>query len=265
VSAERITKELTKMAELSGAGFAYGLELLDETGLLKWVMPEIDEMKKFDHSPHHHPEGGVYEHTRACLKQNPKTGDAKTNFSILFHDVGKIKTHEFVDGIHKYHGHDCEGVKIIAEIAERMKLDNDTRDAIGFCAENHMKFHKFEDLKTNTIIKMMDSPWFQILYDVARFDSFSKCVDGVDCGDRYRNWEKIDQMMVGLRERFKTGKIVEKIKGVVNGAWVMELTGLKPGKVLGDLMKETVSWIMDNGVDLNDLEAIKRHIQESKK
>jgi hypothetical protein len=63
-----------------------------------------------------------------------------------------------------------------------------------------------------------------------------------------------------LKERFKDRKAIEAIKRVVNGRWVMELKGLKGGPEVGDAIGQTVEWILNNNIDINDTEKIKDYI-----
>jgi tRNA nucleotidyltransferase/poly(A) polymerase len=165
ISQERITSELLKMANKKGTFFAFGIITLLSTKLLQYVLPEIYLMNNFEHSPEHHPEGNVLVHTIAALVTN-EIKDPILNWCILFHDVGKIKTFELMGGKITYHKHDIVGSKMIHEIAERMKLDNNTRDAMKFCAKNHMKIHGILEMKKSKIIRLMNSPYWDILVQV---------------------------------------------------------------------------------------------------
>jgi len=105
LAVERIMKELKKMAGQSGSKFANAIETLINTGLLQYILPEIIQMDDFEHSVEHHPEGNVLQHTLAALK-NSESVNPIINLAILFHDIGKIKTHSISDkDMHQYIGH----------------------------------------------------------------------------------------------------------------------------------------------------------------
>lgn len=127
-----------KKASCSGKSFANEIERLRKKNQLKEILPEIDRMQNFPHSLKHHPEGGVYDHTLICIKENKKP-DIAINLSILFHDIGKIMTHKIIDGIHKYPNHDEAGTKLISSIAKRLGLNADIKKIIIFCIKNHTK------------------------------------------------------------------------------------------------------------------------------
>jgi len=265
VSRERIYKELNKMAEGSGPQFARAIEILNDTGLLKYILPEIAKLAELEHSKDHHPEKDkdgkhtVLAHVIEALKSNPLK-DRLINLSILFHDVGKSVTHELdAEGIHRYFGHAQEADKIIDDLAKRLTMDLKTKKTIQFAAINHMKMHDLLKISNNKIAQLMDNDAFDILVKVSEADAKSrgKLFDA-------KGWQKIIDKIAELTERFKDRKAIEAIKKVVNGNWVMQLTGLKGGPEVGRIINTTVEWILDNSIDINNNEAIGKFIKDLK-
>ena len=267
VSPERINKELKKMAQGTGEQFAKAIEILDDVGLLKYILPEIVEMKKFEHDPTHHPEKDkdgrhtVLAHIIDALKSQPLKNSA-INLSVLFHDLGKIKTHVLDDnGIHRYFGHAKEADDLIDKIADRLKFDNQTRNKIKFAAINHMKFHDILNMNNSTIAKLMDSPYFEVLKSVALADAKSR-------GQLFsqKEWDAIENKILKLKERFKDRKVIESIRKIVNGKMVMSLrSDIKPGPKLGDVIQSAVDFVLNNNIDLEkDLNKVKQFIQNVK-
>jgi len=263
VSRERIYKELNKMAEGSGPQFARAIEILNDTGLLKYILPEVAKLAELEHSPVHHLEKDkdgkhtVLAHVIEALKSNP-IKDRLINLSILFHDVGKSVTHELdAEGIHRYFGHAQEADKIIDDLAKRLTMDLKTKKAIQFAAINHMKMHDLLKMSNYKIAELMDDDGFDILVKVAEADVKARghLFDKV-------GWQKIIDKIAELRERFKDRKAIEAIKKVVNGHWVMELKGLKGGPEVGKIINTTVDWILNNGIDINNTEEITKFIKE---
>src|ERR1022692_5345746 len=87
VSCERVREELTKMLTEGQARRAF--ELLDTTGLLRQVLPEIAAMKGVEQSPEYHPEGDVFVHTLLLLEKLPSGCSKTLAWGALLHDVGK--------------------------------------------------------------------------------------------------------------------------------------------------------------------------------
>jgi tRNA nucleotidyltransferase (CCA-adding enzyme) len=258
VAPERINKELKKMAQGTGKQFARAIEIMDEVGLLKYILPEIVKMKELPHSPEHHPEGDVFKHTIEALKTQPLKDDI-INLSVLFHDLGKIETHSIDDeGFHRYLGHAMEADHIIDDIAKRLKFDNDTKKKIQFAAINHMKMHDLLKMSNNKIAQLMDNDAFDILVKVAEADAKAR-------GKLFdkQGWQKIIDKIDEIAERFKNHKAIESIKKIVNGNLVMQLRNLKGGPEVGRIINKTVEWILDNGIDLNDTKEIENFIMNA--
>lgn len=255
VSGERIYKELKKMAEQEGPKFAEAIKMLDASGMLQYILPEVVKMKEFKHAEEHHPEGDVWEHTLAALAASPAK-DPIINLAILLHDVGKIKSHSISDkGLPQYIDHAKKADHLIDDIADRFALDKDTIRKIQFAAINHMKMHDFLNMSNNKIAHLMDDDAFDILVKVGEADAKSrgKLFDA-------KNWQDIVDKIDQLAEKYKDRKAIEAIKKVVNGRWVMDLKNLPGGPEVGRVINQTVEWILDNNIDINDTEKIKDYI-----
>ncbi len=251
IAAERIQKEFVKMAEQQGTKFADAIVELDDTGLLDKILPEIVKLKEFKHDVKYHPEGGVWEHTLAALRAND-VKDPIINLSVLLHDIGKQKTHS--EGDH-YFGHAEEGKQFVEEIAERLKLDTKTKEAILYAVLNHMKIHDFLELSNSTVIQLMDSPYWEVLKATAEADSRAR---GEIFDDK--EWAKIIERIAKMAEGAANRKQIEAIKKVVNGRWIMELKKIKPGPEIGRIINKTVEWIQNNDIDITNTDKIKEYI-----
>jgi len=256
VSWERILKELNKMAELSGDKFANAIELLDLTGLLKYILPEISAMKGLNQNPKFHPEGDVYDHTLAALRYNG-FGDRLVNWSILLHDIGKTVTHSVDETGDHYYKHHLKSASLIRVVAERLKMDNETRDCAIFAAENHMTMHDFMKVKPSVAMKLIDHKYWVVLYKVGMCDSASR-------GDLYDSNEYVNiaSRAVELKERFKQKQAIDAIGKVVNGVFIMKVRpDIKPSPEMGKIKNATIEWIIDEGIDLEDIKKITEFVR----
>jgi len=264
VAAERITQELVKMASQSGTKFADAIIKLDQSGLLEIILPEIVKQKDFFHSISDHPEGSkdgkegtVFDHTIAALKAN-KLKDPIINLGVLLHDAGKINTYALDDkGKHTYHGHAKESMNIIDSIADRLKLDNKTRKALIFAAGNHMKMHDFFNMSNSKIMKLIQDDNWDVLYNVAMVDDKAR----KHLYDK-NVWKNILKKVEELTLKYKDKKAQEELRKVVNGKIIMKLTGLKPSKELGNVINNTITWILDNNINPKDTKKIYKYIKE---
>jgi putative nucleotidyltransferase with HDIG domain len=255
IAPERIMKEIIGMAKQSGDRFAYALQILKDTGLLQHILPEVMEMEKYEHSPEYHPEGGVLQHTMEALKKNT-IKDPLINLAILLHDVGKPRTHKKEGDKISYINHAEEGVEVINQIADRLKMDNKTREALIFSTVNHMKIPDMMHMSNNKVLNLIKHDHWEVLKNVAYADSAAR-MHLFDPEEWKALMDKIEQ----LTKEYEGKKSLEAIRKVVNGKWVMELRGIeKPSKEVGDIIQKTVDWIIENSIDIEDIDAIKDYI-----
>jgi putative nucleotidyltransferase with HDIG domain len=149
VSRERVRDELTRMLTEGRARRAF--ELLDRTGLLKEVLPEIDRLHGVEQPPEFHPEGDVWIHTMMLLEQLPAGASPTLAWGALLHDVGKPATFQRGPGRIRFNGHVEVGVKIAEDIARRLRFSNEETAQIIALVENHMRFGDVRKMKDSTL------------------------------------------------------------------------------------------------------------------
>jgi poly(A) polymerase len=171
VSRERVREELTKMLTEGRAQRAF--QLLDESGLLQQVLPEISAMKGVEQPPQFHPEGDVFVHTLLLLDKLP-VGCSKTlAWGALLHDVGKPPTFRVAPDRIRFDGHVEIGVKMTAEICRRLRFSNDETGQILALVANHMRFADVKRMKESTLKKFLRLPGFDEHLALHRIDCLS--------------------------------------------------------------------------------------------
>ena len=149
VSRERVRDELTLMLTEGRAGRAF--EMLDSTGLLAQVLPEVVKMKGVEQPPQYHPEGDVWVHTRMLLAGLPAGCPAPLAWAALLHDVGKPPTFRIAPDRIRFDGHAEAGVRIAEEICRRLRLPNHETEQILSLIANHMRFADVQKMKESTL------------------------------------------------------------------------------------------------------------------
>jgi len=260
-AAERIMKEVLKMAKEPGTKFADAILMMKDVGLLQYILPEIDVMEGFQHTPAHHPEGNVIQHTIAALRTY-KGNDPTVNMAILLHDVGKPETYKFdtEKGTHTYHGHEGESKRILEKIADRLKLQNKMKDALIFAASNHMNYFNIPKMSNSTIAQLLKSPYFDVLQQVALADTKAR-------GSLYdqKEWNEIQEKINKIKEWSKGKDAVDAVRKVINGKLIMRIRpDIKPGPKMGDIIKDVTDYVMDNEIPLDDMETIEQLVKDWK-
>jgi poly(A) polymerase len=168
VSAERIREELTKMLTEGRARQAF--LLLDASGLLREVLPEISAMKGVEQPPQYHPEGDVFVHTLLLLENLPHPCSPTLAWGALLHDVGKPPTFRVAPDRIRFDGHVEVGVKMGEALCRRLRFSNDETDQILALIDNHMRFGNVLQMKESTLKKFLRIPQFDEHLELHRLD-----------------------------------------------------------------------------------------------
>jgi poly(A) polymerase len=168
VSRERVRDELSRMLTEGHAREAF--LLLDETGLLPEVLPEIEAMKGVEQPPQFHPEGDVFVHTLLLLDKLPHPCPVTLAWGALLHDVGKPPTFRVAPDRIRFDGHVDVGVKMAEEICERLRFSNDDTRQILALVDNHMRFAHVQQMKESTFKRFVRMPRFDEHLELHRMD-----------------------------------------------------------------------------------------------
>jgi poly(A) polymerase len=168
VSRERVRDELSKMLTEGQARQAF--LLLDETGLLHEVLPEIEAMKGVQQPPQFHPEGDVFVHTLLLLDKLPHPCPITLAWGALLHDVGKPATFRIAPDRIRFDGHVDVGVKIAEEICHRLRFSNHDTEQILALVKNHMRFAHVRQMNESTFKRFARMPRFDEHLQLHRMD-----------------------------------------------------------------------------------------------
>jgi poly(A) polymerase len=159
VSRERARDELTKMLTEGHARDAF--LLLDASGLLREILPEISAMKGVAQPPQFHPEGDVFVHTLLLLENLPYPCPATLAWGALLHDVGKPATFRVAPDRIRFDGHVDVGVKMAEEICRRLRLSGDDTQQVSALVDHHMRFGQAPRMSESTLKKFLRMPHFE--------------------------------------------------------------------------------------------------------
>lgn len=167
VSAERVRDELTRI--LTEGGARRGFELLDESGLLNDVLPEVAAMHGVEQPPEFHPEGDVWIHTLLLLEglQSPP---ATLAWGALLHDVGKPGTFRVAPDRIRFDGHVELGVELTRNILTRLRLSNDEIRQVEALVAHHMRFKDVPQMRQSTLKRFLRLDRFPEHLELHRLD-----------------------------------------------------------------------------------------------
>ena len=248
VSQERITTELCKI--LSTSVPSIGLVILQETGLMKLIFPEIDQMYGMDQTPEWNHKD-IFFHTMQVVDNAAKlTQKMEIRFAALVHDIAKPATRR-VDKKKGYtfHGHDAVGEKILNKVIKRMKLSNNLGEFLKRMTLLHLRPIALakKGVTDSAVRRLMVAAGDDIddLMTLCRADITTKNPNKVN---KYmKNFERVDSLMKDVKER----DLFSQFQSPVRGKEIMELFNLEEGKKVGKLKKEIEEAILDGKIDNN--------------
>lgn len=167
VSAERIRGELVRI--LTEGAARRGFELLDESGLLADILPEIAAMHGVEQPPEYHPEGDVWTHTMMML-DGLRHPTPELALGVLLHDAGKPGTFRRAPDRIRFDGHVELGVEIAKRIMNRLKFSRAECEQVVALIANHMRFKDVSNMKESTLKRFLRLPEFHQHLELHRLD-----------------------------------------------------------------------------------------------
>lgn len=252
VSAERIRAELERL--IISDEPRRGLELMVHTGVADYVLPELSALR--DTTDEHRRHKDVYEHTLTVLDQaiDLETGadgpvpapDFVLRFAALMHDVGKPATRRFeANGSVSFHHHEIVGAKLTRKRMQALKFDKATTEKVSRLVFLHLRFHGYGEAQwTDSAVRRYVTDAGEQLERLHRLTR-------ADCTTRNRRkamrlssaYDDLEARIRALREQEE----LDAIRPDLDGAQIMELLGLKPGREVGEARKYMLDLRMENG------------------
>lgn len=169
VSAERIRDEISRI--LTEGGARRGFELLDSSGLLAEVLPEVAQLKGVEQPPEFHPEGDVWTHTLLML-QGLRRPSLELALGVLLHDIGKPATFRIADRI-RFDGHVEKGVEIARAILHRLRFPHAVAEQVEALIANHMRFKDVPHMRESKLKRFLRMHAFDEHLELHRLDCLS--------------------------------------------------------------------------------------------
>ena len=259
ITKERIIVELNKIMESPVPSI--GLTLMRVSGLLKYVLPELDRMAGVERrGKHGHKDN--FEHTMKVLDNIAKrTDDLWLRWAALLHDIGKPQTKEY-DARQgwTFHQHEAVGSKIVPQIFRRLRLPmNEPMRFVQKMVFLHMRpIVLSEDLVTDSAVRRL---LFEAGDDIDKL--MTLCEADITSGNDnkvrlyLKNFELVRAKMRDLEERDR----VRNFQPPITGDLIMKTYNLPPSSVIGEI-KEVIKNAILDGIRPNDYDAAYRLMEE---
>lgn len=240
VAKERARDEILRI--LTEGNPKPGFELLDESGLLEHVLPDVARMKGVEQPPQFHPEGDVWVHTLLVLSHLDQPTPTLA-MGALLHDVGKPPTFEVTDRI-RFNGHAEVGAEMADEICADLRFSNAERERIVSLVANHMRFMHVRDMRPAKLKRFLRSDGFDEQLSLHRADclgSHAKLTNYEFCKQKLAEYDaemlRPDPLLRGsdlIAAGFEPGPAFQRILSSVEDA---QLDGLL------DSREQALNWV----------------------
>ncbi len=255
VSAERIRDELVKL--ILAPRPRAGLEVLVETGIAAYVLPELPALKLEVDEHHRHKD--VYEHSLIVLEQaialeGPPDApedqvpgpDLILRMAALLHDIGKPATRRFEPGGGvSFHHHEIVGAKLTRARMRALRFDKDTIKAVSRLVELHLRFHGYGTGQwTDSAVRryVTDAgPLLPRLHRLTRADCTTRNVRKAQ--RLARTYDELERRIEALLQQEE----LAAVRPELDGNEIAEVLGIRPGPVLGRAYKYLLSVRLDEG------------------
>ncbi len=263
VSMERIMTEFNKI--MLSAKPSKGLKILEETGLLSYILPELTALKGIDEVEGHTHKDNFYHTLEVVDNISQNTDKLWLRWAALLHDIGKAPTKKFEKGTGwTFHGHEYLGSKMLKTIFKRLKLP------LG----NDLKYvQKLVKMHARPIALVTDnasdSALRRLVFDSGEDleDLFTLCKADITTKNHAKqtkfkkNYEYVAQKIKEVEERDR----VRNFQPPISGEEIMQLFGIKPGREIGILKEKVKEAILEGEIENNPEQAKNFVLREGSK
>ncbi|MCD6429206.1 HD domain-containing protein [bacterium] len=252
ISKERIRDELMKIIMSKNA--AKGIDLLRETGLLKYIIPELLEGYKVGQNKHHIYD--VYEHSLRSLDFAAKKGFNKyVRLAALLHDIGKPRTKRGEGPDSTFYGHEVVGARMTAQILNRLRFSKKDIEKIVKLVRYHLFYYNVGEVTESSVRRLLRKVGKENIEELVQLRMADRIGSGCPKALPYRLRhflyvvEKVSQDPIDTR----------MLK--IDGNKIMEILNIEPGPKIGQILDILLSEVLEDP-DKNNGQYLEKRTKE---
>ena len=236
VSKERIRDELVKIIMSADAG--RGIELLRELGLLKFILPELEENYGVGQNKHH-----IYDCYQHAIKALEYTCKKKYNMHVriasLLHDIAKPRV-KVGDGLNStFYNHEVVGARLTFQILNRLKFPNKDIEKMVKLVKWHMFYYNVDEVTESSVRRLVRNVGPENMEELLQVREADRIGSGVPKAQPY----KLRHLQYIIDKVSKDPISVGMLK--VDGKDIMDILGIAPGPVIGQILDVLLGFVLD--------------------
>jgi len=237
ISKERIRDELVKI--LMSKHPDKGLEKMRETGILRYVLPELEEGWGVGQNKHHI--YTVWEHNiRALMHAVSKNWPFEIRLSSLLHDIGKPRTKIGEGPDSTFYGHEIIGAKMTAQILARLKFPNKFSEKVFKLVRWHLFFSDVEKITLSAVRRIIRNVGPENIWDLMKI----RFTDRVGMGRPKEEPFRLRKYEVMVEQCLRDPISVSMLK--IDGNEIMKIAGIEPGPKVGYILHALLEQVLDD-------------------
>ncbi len=255
ISQERIRDEFLKIINDKDA--YQGIEMLKDLGLLKYIIPELEE--SYNVLQNHHHIYDVYTHLTYSLKYAAKENfNTDVRLAALLHDIAKPKTCRKQKNSFSFHNHEVVGAKMTKKILERLKFPKKQIDKIVKMVRFHMFYYNVDEVTESSIRRLIRNVGLEDIDDLLNLRYCDRIGSGVQKAEPY----KLRHLKFLVEKLSTDATSVNMLK--ISGNEVVKILNERPGPKIGYILSILLAEIIDNQKN-NKNEFLKKRTKELSK
>lgn len=235
ISGERIRDELIKI--IASPSPSEGIELLQQTKLLQYILPELERGVGVAQNKHH--TYTVFKHLILSLKFCPSK-DWRVRFAALLHDIAKPQTKKIIGGDATFYNHDAVGARVAEKIMTRLKFSKADIEKVTVLIRNHMFYYNVDEVTAAAVRRLIAKVGKENLEDLIKIRVGDRLGSGVPKAKPYK-LRHLEYML----KRVQTDPISVKMLKI-NGTDLMEELKIAPGPKIGAILDVLLSEVIEN-------------------
>ncbi|MDO8240615.1 MAG: HD domain-containing protein [Candidatus Moranbacteria bacterium] len=235
ISQERIKDELVKI--ILSDNPAEGIEMLHETGLLQFVIPELESGVGIAQNRHHiHT---IYKHCVLALQFCPSK-KMEVRLASLLHDIAKPQTKRGEGEFATFYNHDHVGARVARKILQRLRFSNEIIEKVSMLVDNHMFYYNPEEVGESSVRRLIQKVGLENMKDLIDVRIADRLGSGTPKAKPYK-LRHLEYMIDKLSQDAVSVKMLK-----INGRDLMQDLGMTPGPKIGAILDVLLSEVIED-------------------